>query len=154
MFVRRTLACLACAAASALPAVAAAQGPDGASRASGFSSVIGVWPVRGHLGLSLGHSRQEISYVGLVGRTQASESLGFFGHIGTAYARPETSTLGAAAAPPGSDPGYGLSYGAGVSWAFSPRGSATFRLDTQEMRLPGAGRDTLRSARLGLQWRY
>ena len=201
MFVQRTLACLACAAAWLLPAASQAQGVDSGSRASGSSSLIGAWPARGYLGLSLGHSRNELScrlpdlgcenapvaahlYGGymlsrhvalevgyldlarlqrelgparpqglnlsLVGRARVGPSLGLFGHLGTTYGRADAGT----AALPATEAGFGLSYGAGVSWSFSPRGSATLGWDSQELRLPGTGRDTMHSARLGLQWRY
>jgi hypothetical protein len=101
----------------------------------------------------LGPTRAQGLHLSLVGRAQIGEALGVFGHLGTTYSRSDTSALGAAAAP-GAESGFGLSYGAGVSWAFSPRGSATLGWDSQELRLPGMGRDTLRTTRLGLQWRY
>lgn len=86
----------------------------------------------------------------LVGRAQLGDSLGVFGRVGTNYGRTETMALNA---PPGQS-GFGLSYGAGLSWSFSRRGSATLGWDSLDLQVPGMGRDTVRSTSLGLQWRY
>lgn len=89
----------------------------------------------------------------LVGRTQLADTVDVYGHMGTTYGRIDTSVLGAGATA-GPDNGFGLSYGAGVSWHFSPRGSATLGWNSHALRLPGSGRDTVRATSLGLQWRY
>ena len=57
----------------------------------------------------------------IVGRT-----FGVYGKLGTTVGRPATSVMGASGAPAaGFERGFGLSYGAGVSVAFTPRLSAT-----------------------------
>jgi opacity protein-like surface antigen len=89
----------------------------------------------------------------LVGKAPLGQSLGVYGKLGTTYGRSDTSILGAG---PGavSEPGFGLSYGAGVSFAFTPRLSATLEWDSNDYRFPGTGRDPVRSTNLGLQYRY
>jgi opacity protein-like surface antigen len=89
----------------------------------------------------------------LVGKTPVWQSLGVFGKLGTTYARTETSALGPGAAY-GSDQGFGLSYGAGVSFAFTPRLSATLAWESTDFRVGGGNRDPLRSTSLGLRYRY
>jgi hypothetical protein len=81
--------------------------------------------------------------VSVVGRASfGASSLGLFGRVGSG-----TSVRTAAL---GTDSGFGLSYGAGLSWDFSPRASATLGWDSYDLRPGGA----VRSTSLGLQLRY
>lgn len=90
----------------------------------------------------------------VVGKTPPLwQTLRLYGKLGTTYGRADASAL-AASALAGTDKGFGLSYGAGVSFAFTPRLSATLEWDSNDFRLPGAGRDAVRSTSLGLQYRY
>jgi OmpA-OmpF porin, OOP family len=90
----------------------------------------------------------------LVGTTPPLwQALRLHGKLGTTYGRANTLLLGPNA-PAAAEQGFGLSYGAGVSFAFTPRLSATLDWDSNDFRLPGAGRDPVRSTSLGLQYRY
>jgi OmpA-OmpF porin, OOP family len=86
----------------------------------------------------------------LVGRAPLGNAIGLFGKLGTTYGRTENPALTGTA----SDQGFGLSYGAGVSLDFTPRLSATFELESSDFRFAGTGRDPVRSASLGLRYRY
>jgi OmpA-OmpF porin, OOP family len=111
------------------------------------------WWGRTALGLSLnrtdfrvpcatvGGSCEELSFVGRA--SVGDTNVNLFGKVGsTSSAR--TYALGA-------DSGFGLSYGAGVSWDFSPRASATVTWDAYDLRgISGP----VRSTSLGLQLRY
>jgi OOP family OmpA-OmpF porin len=123
--------------------------------------VYGGYMLSRHMGLELGYMdlgrveagaglRVQALNLSLVGRAQLGESLGIYGRVGTNYGRTDTTALHAAP----TESGFGLSYGAGLSWSFSPRGSATLGWDSQALQVPGMGRDTVRSTNLGLQWRY
>lgn len=92
--------------------------------------------------------------VSLIGKAQLAHSLGIFGKIGTTYGRTETSALAASSIPTGSEQGFGLSYGGGISYDFSPRLSATLGWDSNDFRFAGGGRDPVRATSLGLQYRY
>lgn len=85
-----------------------------------------------------------------VGRAQVASSFGVFGKVGATYGRSDTSVLGNNAAFSG-DPGFGLSFGGGVSYNITPQLSATFEWDSHDMRLSSG---PLRSTSLGLQLRY
>jgi hypothetical protein len=89
----------------------------------------------------------------LIGKAPLSQSLGVFGKLGTTYGRSDASVAGAGL-PLVSAPGFGLSYGAGVSFSFTPRLSATLEWDSNDYRFPGNGREPVRSTNLGLQYRY
>ena len=83
---------------------------------------------------------EEISVVGKA--NIGGGSFGLFGRVGSGSAA-RTFALG-------TDAGFGLSYGAGLSWDFSPRASATLGWDSYDLRPGGA----VRSTSLGLQLRY
>lgn len=90
----------------------------------------------------------------LVGKAPIWQSLGLFGKVGTTYGRTETSALLGSGVNNGSDRGFGLSYGAGVSYDFTPQLSATFGWDSHDFRFAGSGRDAVRATSLGLQYKY
>ena len=120
----------------------------GTTIGSFWSAEVGVFnsgrvPVGGTEGRSQGLN------LNLVGKTRVGSSLGIFGKVGTTYSRTESSLLGAG----GSDQGFGLAFGGGVSWDFTPRLSARLELDSHDYRFAG-GRDPVRQTSLGLQYRY
>jgi OmpA-OmpF porin, OOP family len=91
--------------------------------------------------------------VSLLGRTQLMPSVGLYGKLGTTYGRGEPSALAAARAAYG-DGGFGLSFGAGLSFDFTPRLSATLAWDSVDVPVTNGGRDPVRSTSLGLKYRY
>lgn len=95
-------------------------------------------------------SRSQGLNLSLVGRARIAPSLGVFGKVGTTYGRTETMILGNTGAP---EQGFGLSFGGGVTYDITPQLSATFELESHDLRLQGA-RDPVRSGSLGLQLRY
>jgi hypothetical protein len=88
---------------------------------------------------------QELN-VSLQGRSALAPELGVYGRLATPLAR-STATLGAAAFDSG------LSYGVGVSWDLSRSASASVGFDSYDIR-SATGETSVRSTRLGLQWRY
>jgi OmpA-OmpF porin, OOP family len=83
--------------------------------------------------------------VSLVGKAGIGWDLGVYGRVGTTFNRASLTP-----AVPGEG---GLTYGVGLSWDFSRRGSAAVGLDSYDTRgTLGDTRDVRTS--LGLQWRY
>lgn len=101
-----------------------------------------------------GAARAEGLNVSLVGKAPLGSSWGLYGKLGTTLGRTDTAAMGAGPAQPGSESGFGFSYGAGVSWALSRRTTATLGWDSYDFRFAGGGRDPVRATSLGLQWRY
>jgi OOP family OmpA-OmpF porin len=101
-----------------------------------------------------GTTRAQGLNLSLVGKTPLWQSVGAFGKIGTTYGRTETSALPGSGVNTGSERGFGLSYGAGVSYDFTPRLSATLAWESHDFRFAGSGRDPVRSTSLGLQYKY
>ena len=152
MLLQRSLVCLA------LAMVSAAQADTAPLR-------------RGYLGLQVGRSGVELTcgtpafacerawsstqvpgvQLNLVGRTRISDSFRLEGHVG--FNANDVGVMGGAPSL-NTDRGFRLTYGAGLRWTFSRSGSATFGLDSYDQPLLGGGHETVRAARLGLQWRY
>jgi hypothetical protein len=88
---------------------------------------------------------QELN-LSLQGRSTLAPELGVYGHVATPLAR-STATLGG----PAFDSG--MSYGVGLSWDLSRSASASLGWDSYDIR-SASGESTVRSTRLGLQWRY
>ncbi len=90
----------------------------------------------------------------LVGKAPVGWQFSVFGKVGATYGRTETSALAGSGIAAGTERGMGLSYGAGVSYDFTPRLSATLEWDSNDFRFASGGRDPVRSTSLGLQYRY
>jgi OmpA-OmpF porin, OOP family len=90
----------------------------------------------------------------VLGKTQLTPSLGLYGKLGTTYGRGDATALSALRAAGGADRGFGLAFGAGLSYEFTPRLSATLQWDTTETPVVSGGRDPVRSTSLGLKYRY
>ena len=90
----------------------------------------------------------------LVGKAPVWQSLGVFGKVGTTYGRTDSSAQLGGGTSNGLERGFGLSYGAGVSYEFTPRLSATLGWDSHDFVFAGSGRDPVRSTSLGLQYKY
>lgn len=101
-----------------------------------------------------GRTRPRGLSLSLVGRAPVWQSLGVFGRLGATYGRADTSVQVGREMPAGGDSGFGLSYGAGLSWDFTSRLSAVFEWDSRDLRFPGGGREPVRATSLGLQYRY
>ncbi len=92
---------------------------------------------------SLLRVRQQGMNLSVVGKAGLPFDLGVYGRVGTFVHR---GGLGLAPTT-FSD---GVSYGLGMSWDFSRRGSASVGWDSYDLRTPGGDW----RASLGLQWRY
>ncbi len=106
----------------------------------------------GRIARAGGTTRAQGLNFSLVGKAPLGR-LNLFGKLGTTYGRTESLTAASTAIPGGSGHGLGLSYGAGLSFDFTPRLSATLEWDSNDFRFVG-GRDQVRSTSLGLQYRY
>lgn len=108
----------------------------------------------GRIARAGGETRAQGLNLSLVGKAPLGRSFGVLGKVGTTYGRTETSALAGSGIIAGDERGFGLSYGAGVSFDFTPRLSATLEWESNDFRFAGSGRDPVRSTSLGLQYRY
>ena len=91
--------------------------------------------------------------VSLVGKMPVAQSLGLFGKVGALYGRSRTSTASDADITSGSENGFGLSLGAGLSWDFSPKLSAVLEWDRYDFHFR-SGRDQVHATSIGLQYKF
>lgn len=122
-----------CAASTLIPVYASEVAPRSLSMQVGSSPEAALHAVR-PAGLNFS----------LVGKAGIAPDLGFYGRIGATTPR----------ALPGWASEAGLTYGVGLSWDFSRRGSASLGWDSYDLRTTGGDSREVRATSLGLQWRY
>jgi opacity protein-like surface antigen len=106
----------------------------------------------GRIARTGGEARAQGLALSLVGKRQLAPSVGIFGKIGPTYGR--TETLAFAPGRIGSDRGFGLSYGGGLSFDFTRRLSATLAWESTDFPSVMGGREPIRSTSLGLKYSY
>lgn len=105
--------------------------------------------------LQVGYKQQDAGTLGVapaqgpsfsvIGKAGIAPDLGIYGRLGT-------TTRASLAGAPGSEGG--ITYGIGLSWDFSRRGSALLGWDSYDFRTLGGEARDVRATSLGLQWRY
>jgi OmpA-OmpF porin, OOP family len=90
----------------------------------------------------------------LVGELPVANSFAIFGKVGTTFGRTSTSSAPGSGISSGSENGFGLSYGAGLSYDFTPRITGVVGWDSHDFRFAGTGREPIRATSLGLQYKY
>lgn len=85
--------------------------------------------------------------------TSGAGGLSAFGKIGGLWGRTHTNLAAGSTLEAGTQTGFGLSLGAGLSWDFNPRTSAVLEWDRYQFHFAG-GQDPVNTASIGLQWRY
>lgn len=90
----------------------------------------------------------------LVGRAPLGSAFSLYGKLGTTYGRTRTSAAPLSGITEGTENGFGLAYGAGVSYDITPRLSAVLEWDSHDFRFAGGGKEPVRATSLGLQYRY
>lgn len=89
----------------------------------------------------------------LVGRAPLSEQFDVFGKLGTTYGRTRTSGNSGLGVATGKDDGFGLSYGAGVRWAFNPQWAAVLEWERHRLHFADGNSDVDMTT-VGVQYRF
>lgn len=90
----------------------------------------------------------------LVGRLPLSSAFSATGRIGTTYGRTNVSSNPAANIGQGSESGFGLSYGLGLEYAFTPSWSGVLQYDEHKLKFAGSGRESVSTTSIGLKYRF
>jgi OmpA-OmpF porin, OOP family len=90
----------------------------------------------------------------LVGKYPLGTSFNLLGKVGTTYGRTEVSSLPGSGITPGKENGFGVSYGLGAEYLFTPQLSAVAQYDEHRLKFAGTGRDRIGVASLGLRYRF
>lgn len=90
----------------------------------------------------------------LVGRLPLSNSFNLLGKLGTTYGHTRVSSSPLSGIPSGSESGWGVSYGIGAEWAFTPALSAVLAWDEHDMKFSGTGNERISTTSVGLRYRF
>jgi opacity protein-like surface antigen len=90
----------------------------------------------------------------LVGRLPLSNSFNLLGKLGTTYSHTRVSSSPLSGIPSGTESGWGVSYGIGAEWAFTPALSAVLAWDEHDMKFSGTGNERISTTSLGLRYRF
>ena len=91
----------------------------------------------------------------LVGKVPLGSSpFNLLGKVGTTYGRTDVSAAPFSGVSSGRETGFGVSYGLGAEYVFSPQISAVVQYDEHKLRFVNAGRDRVGAATLGLRYRF
>jgi OmpA-OmpF porin, OOP family len=101
-----------------------------------------------------GSTRAEGYSVSLVGKLPVAPAFNLLGKLGTTYARTDVSSNPASGITPGKESKWGLSYGVGAEYAFSPSWSAVLQYDEYRMKFAGTGNDKVTNTSLGIRYKF
>lgn len=89
----------------------------------------------------------------LVGRAPLHEQFDLFGKIGTTYGRTRTGGFSGMGVQTGKEDGFGLSYGIGARWSFTPQWAAVIEWESHKFKFSDGG-DAVKMTTVGLQYRF
>lgn len=90
----------------------------------------------------------------LVGKMPLSANFNLLAKIGTTYGRTEVSSNPASGIVAGSESGFGLSYGIGAEYLFSPQWSGVLQYESQDMKFAGDRTDRVGVTSLSARYRF
>lgn len=90
----------------------------------------------------------------LIAKAPIAQQFNLLGRLGTTYGRSNVSSAVGSGVSPGRASGFGLSYGIGAEYAFSPSLSAVVQYDEYNLKFANAGRSRINTTSLGLRYRF
>lgn len=90
----------------------------------------------------------------LVGKLPLSQSFNLLGKVGTTYSRTEVSSALGSGVARGKESGFGLSYGIGAEYFFTPTVSGVVQYDEHNMKFAGSNDERVGAASVGLRYRF
>lgn len=90
----------------------------------------------------------------LVGKLPLNPSFNLLGKVGTTYSRTEVSSNPASGIVAGSKSDFGLSYGIGAEYLFSPQWSAVLQYESQDMKFAGDRTDRVGVTSLSARYHF
>jgi len=101
-----------------------------------------------------GSTRARGVSLSLVGKFPVTPAINLLGKIGTTYSDTDTSANPLSGVPTGSANGFGLSYGLGVEYAFTPQWSALLQYESHDIQYAGDNNDRIGVTTLGVRYRF
>ena len=92
--------------------------------------------------------------ISLIGKLPLNPSFNLLGKIGTTYARTDVSSVPGSGVTAGSNSDFGLSYGVGVEYVFTPQWSAALQYESHDMKFAGDREDRVSATTLSARYRF
>ncbi|MES2941898.1 MAG: outer membrane beta-barrel protein [Pseudomonadota bacterium] len=90
----------------------------------------------------------------LVGKLPLSPAFAATARVGTTYGRTNVSSNPASGIGSGKESGFGLSYGLGLEYAFTPSWSGVLQYDEHKLKFVGSGRESVNTTSVGVKYRF
>ncbi|QHJ01659.1 outer membrane beta-barrel protein [Xylophilus rhododendri] len=90
----------------------------------------------------------------LLAKAPLGDRFDVFGKVGTTYGWTKTSSNAASGVPGGKENGFGVSYGVGASYYFTPQVAATLEYESHDLKFAGTGKDRVELVTVGLRYNY
>lgn len=100
-----------------------------------------------------GETKAQGLNLSLVGRAPLTEQFDLFAKLGTTYGRTRTSGVIGTGVQTGKEDGFGLSYGLGARWAFTPQWAAVVEWENHKFKFSDANAN-VKLTTVGLQYRF
>jgi opacity protein-like surface antigen len=101
-----------------------------------------------------GRTKADGINLSLVGKMPLSPVFNLLGKVGTTYSRTEVSANPASGIAQGSENGFGLSYGLGVEYAFTPQLSTVLQYESADMKFAGDRKDRVGNTTISIRYTY
>jgi opacity protein-like surface antigen len=101
-----------------------------------------------------GRTKTDGINLSLVGKMPLSPVFNVLGKIGTTYSRTEVSSAFGSGVTEGSENGFGLSYGLGIEYAFTPQLSTVLQYESTDMKFAGDRNDRVGNTTLSVRYSY
>lgn len=92
--------------------------------------------------------------VSLIGKLPLNQSFNLLAKLGTTYGRTEVTSRPGSGITAGKDDGFGVSYGIGAEYLFTPSISAVVQYDEHWLKFVGTDRERVGTASVGLRYRF
>jgi len=101
-----------------------------------------------------GNTKAEGINLSLIGRAPISPQFNLLGKLGTTYGRTDVSAFPGSGVSSGRETGFGVSYGLGAEYVFSPQLSAVLQYDEHKLQFAGDRKDRISATTVGLRYRF
>ena len=101
-----------------------------------------------------GQTKAEGVNLSLIGRLPLSPQFNLLGKVGTTYARTDVSSAFGSGVTAGRESDFGLSYGVGAEYAFTPMVSGVLQYDEHKLKFAGGSDDRVGAATVGVRFKF
>jgi len=108
----------------------------------------------GEISRAGGDTKAQGVNLSLVAKAPIGERFDVFGKVGTTYGWTKTSSSALSGVPGGKENGFGLSYGLGASYYFTPQIAGTLEYESHDFKFAGTGKDRVQAVTVGVRYNY